>query len=184
MSTFISGTRLLSRRVLAIEIVGTLFIIFVGSAFHFTYEFSGNNAVVGSFSAVNESVWEHLKLAFWPTLLWLLITMVPLRRTVNNFFAAKTAGAYFMVTFIPAVFYTYTAFMEGSLAIDIGSFIVAVMLGQIISCLLFKAKRFPTWTEKAAVAAVVVLAVAFVVFTFYPPHLPLFQDPVSGGYGI
>jgi hypothetical protein len=28
------------------------------------------------------------------------------------------------------------------------------------------------------------LAVAFGVFTFYPPHLGVFKDAVSGGYGI
>jgi hypothetical protein len=30
----------------------------------------------------------------------------------------------------------------------------------------------------------VALAVIYGVFTFYPPHLPLFLDPVGGGYGI
>jgi glycerol uptake facilitator-like aquaporin len=53
-----------SKKVLIYEIVGTLFIIFLGSALHFTYELSGKLAIVGAFSAVNESVWEHLKLAF------------------------------------------------------------------------------------------------------------------------
>jgi len=60
---------LTKRKVLVIEVIGTLFIIIQGSAFHFTYELSGNNPVVGSISAVNESVWEHLKLAFWPALI-------------------------------------------------------------------------------------------------------------------
>jgi hypothetical protein len=26
--------------------------------------------------------------------------------------------------------------------------------------------------------------VLFVLFTFYPPHIPLFKDSVSGQYGI
>lgn len=174
----------LSRRVLAFEIAGTLFIIFLGTAFHFTFDLSGGNVLVGSFSAVNESVWEHLKLAFWPSLLWMLITIAPLRRNVNNFFAAKAIGAFFMVVFIPAVFYLYTTVIGDNAAIDIGVFIVAVILGQIISYRLFKAHKFPAWTEKAAIAAMVLLAVAFVVFTFYPPHLSLFREPTDGHYGI
>jgi hypothetical protein len=28
------------------------------------------------------------------------------------------------------------------------------------------------------------LALAFIVFTFYPPHLPIFRDPITGKYGI
>jgi hypothetical protein len=30
----------------------------------------------------------------------------------------------------------------------------------------------------------VVLGISFTVFTFYPPQLPIFQDPISRGYGI
>ena len=38
-----------------------IFISVLGVLLHFTYEWSGDNAVVGLFSAVNESTWEHLK---------------------------------------------------------------------------------------------------------------------------
>lgn len=81
---------LTSKKVLIYEIIGTAFIIFLGSAFHFTYELSGRLAVVGAFSAVNESVWEHLKLAFWPSLIWLLIEYLPIKKLTNNFFESKT----------------------------------------------------------------------------------------------
>lgn len=43
-----------------------IFISVLGVLLHFTYEWSGDNAVVGLFSAVNESTWEHLKLLFFP----------------------------------------------------------------------------------------------------------------------
>lgn len=171
------------RNVLAVEIIGTLFIIVLGSAFHFTYELSGNNPVVGSISAVNESVWEHLKLVFWPSLIWMLIALYPLKNAVNNFFPAKAIGAYVMVIFIPAVFYTYTAFTESNLFVDIGSFIAAVIIGQIVSYRLYR-YRLPKIAETAAIIAMILLAIAFVVFTFYPPQLPIFQDSVTGLYGI
>jgi hypothetical protein len=167
------------------EIVGTLFIIFLGSALHFTFDLSGGNSAVALVSATNESVWEHLKLAFWPSLFWMLITIAPFRSKVNNFFAAKTAGATFMIIFIPVVFYTYTAFTGKSIfAVDISTFVVAIILGQIITNKLFKSKCVPTWTEKIGMPVMVVLAVAFLIFTFYPPHLGIFQDPVTGNYGI
>lgn len=81
---------LTSKKVLIYEIIGTAFIIFLGSAFHFTYELSGRLAVVGAFSAVNESVWEHLKLSFWPSLIWLFIEYLPIKKLTNNFFESKT----------------------------------------------------------------------------------------------
>jgi len=98
------------RKLLVLEITGTLFIVFLGTALHFTFDFSGRNPIVGSFSAVNESVWEHLKLPFWPALLWMLIEIYPLRKTVSNFFTAKAIGIKVMIVIIPAVFYAYTSF--------------------------------------------------------------------------
>ncbi|MCW4034154.1 MAG: DUF6512 family protein, partial [Candidatus Bathyarchaeota archaeon] len=68
--------------------------------------------------------------------------------------------------------------------IDITSFFVAVIVGQILSYKLLTYKPLSNSLEKIALVALVVLGIAFIVFTYYPPHLPPFQDPISGGYGI
>jgi hypothetical protein len=174
-----------TKRVATYEIVGMLFIIFLGSALHFTYELSGKLTVVATFSAMNESVWEHLKLAFWPSLIWMLIEYVPLKKQTNNFLIAKTLGTNLMVVIIPIIFYSYTSITGKSIfAIDITSFIVAVVVGQIVSYKLLKKNQLPRITDKVAIVMLIVLGIAFIVFTFYPPHLPIFQDPISRGYGI
>jgi hypothetical protein len=173
-----------SKKVLIYEVVGTLFIIFLGSAFHFTYELSGRVAVVGAFSAVNESVWEHLKLPFWPSMLWMLIEIFPLRKAVSNFFTAKSIGTIAMIVIIPAVFYAYTAFTQEILAVDIATFMIAVIVGQIISYRLFKKGNPSKRTEIIAIIVIFLLAIIFASFTFYPPHLSIFQDSNTGQYGI
>jgi exosortase/archaeosortase len=174
-----------SKKVLIYEIVGTAFIIFLGSAFHFTYELSGRLAIVGAFSAVNESVWEHLKLAFWPSLIWLLIEYLLAKKFTNNFLPSKTIGTCTMIAVIPIVYYSYTSITGGSIfAIDITTFIIAVVIGQIVSYTLFKKNQFSRNTDKIALALLIVLGIAFIAFTFYPPHLPIFQDPISRGYGV
>jgi hypothetical protein len=174
-----------SKNVLAMEIVGTIFIVFLGSALHFTYALSGNQPFVGFFSAVDEAVWEHLKLAFWPSLFWMLIELYPLRRTVSNFFAAKAIGTYVMVIFIPVVFYSYTAFTgESIFPVDITAFVVAVVIGQIVSYKLMRREKLSKFADRISIVALILLAVIFVVFTFYPPHLPIFQDPNTGQYGV
>ncbi len=174
-----------SKKVLVYEVVGTLFIIFLGSAFHFTYELSGRLAIVGAFSAVNESVWEHLKLAFWPSLIWLLIEYILVIKLTNNFLISKTLGTCTMIALIPIVFYSYTSITGGSIfAIDIATFIVAVIIGQIVSYTLFRKNQFARNVDRVALVILVALGIAFIVFTFYPPHLPVFQDPINSGYGI
>ena len=171
--------------ILRYELLGMLFISLLGGMLHFTFELSGYNPLVGAFSAVNESVWEHLKLGFWPALLWAIIEYRQIRKEANNFFLAKTVVPYAITAIIPAIFYSYTIFTgESIFVIDITSFIVAVIIGQYLSYRLLLHKQVSSNIEKLALAALLLLAIAFVVFTFYPPHLPPFQDPISGEYGI
>ena len=140
--------------------------------------------MVGVFSAVNESVWEHLKIAFWPALLDLILEYRYVSKNANNFFFAKTLGIYSIMVIIPVIFYSYTLFLEENLIIDIGSFIFAIVIGQLISYRLLISKKFAKIFELISIGALVILALAFVVFTFYPPQVDFFQDPNTGEYGI
>jgi hypothetical protein len=173
------------RTILKYELVGMVFIIVLGSLFHFTFELSGFNPVVGAFSAVNESVWEHLKLGFWPLIIYTTIEYWKIKDKTTNFFLAKAVAAYSIILVIPAIFYGYTSITcESILAIDILSFIIAVILAQFLSYKLLTYKQQPKNIELASLIALVALGALFVVFTFYPPRLPPFQDAISGEYGI
>jgi hypothetical protein len=171
--------------ILKLELVGVVFIVLVGSALHFTFELSGINPLVGVFSAVNESVWEHLKLSFWPALLYAVIEYRYLNRKTGSFFPAKTVGIYLMPLIIVSSFYLYRAFTEENLVLDILIFIVAVVIGQLASYKLMIWKKGASKVYTVfSIIALILLASLFVIFTFYPPRLPIFQDPISGGYGI
>jgi hypothetical protein len=173
------------KSVLVYELIGMAAIIILGSLLHFTFEWSGSQPVVGVFSAVNESVWEHMKLAFWPSLLFMLLEYALLKKRPSNFAVAKTSGVYLMVFIIPITFYSYTAFTgESVFLIDILTFIVAVIIGQLASYKVLTHKKLPRNLERFSLVALVILSLAFVLFTFYPPQLTIFQDPISGEYGI
>jgi hypothetical protein len=137
------------------------------------------------FSAVNESVWEHLKLAFWPVLLIMLIEYALLKKPTNNFALAKTVSVYLMVIIIPIVFYSYTTIIGKSvLIIDIFTFIVSVTIGQLSSYKLLTYRRLSENFNRISLIALILLGLAFVLFTFYPPQLSIFGDPNKGEYGI
>ncbi len=171
--------------ILRYELTGILFISILGGLLHFTYESSGYNPIVGAFSAINESVWEHLKLGFWPILLLTIIEYWSIKKQTNNFFLAKTASAYTIIFVIPAIFYSYTSITgESIFLIDILSFIIAVIIGQFLSYKILKYKQLPKVSKWVSLIALIVLVILFVVFTFYPPNLPPFQDPITGEYGI
>lgn len=163
------------------ELAGMVFVIVLGSLLHFTFEWSNSQPIAGLFSAVNESVWEHLKLAFWPALLFALIERPVVKKTVNNFAFAKTIGVCLMVLIIPIAFYSYTAVTgESIFVIDISSFVVAVVIGQLSSYKLLMYRELPANLNKLSLIALVLLGLAFAVFTFYPPQLPIFRDPLTG----
>lgn len=173
------------RTILNYELVGMVFIIILGSLFHFTFELSGFNPVVGAFSAVNESIWEHLKLGFWPLIIFSAVEYWKIKNKTNNFFLAKATAACTIILIIPVIFYSYTSITcEAILTIDIGSFFVAVVVGQFLSYKLLSFKEQSKTVELISIIVLAVLAVLFIVFTFYPPHLPPFQDGITGEYGI
>ena len=61
------------------QIIETVLIIILGIILHFLYEWSGKNKFVATFSAVNESTWEHLKLAFFPILIFGIVDFIFVR---------------------------------------------------------------------------------------------------------
>ncbi len=174
-----------TRSAAAWEGVGVLFILGVGYILHFLYGWSGDSPLVAPFAAVNESVWEHLKLAFWPAALWALLEHAPMRNRINNFGLAKAAGITVMLLLMLGLFYSYTAILgENVLFLDITTFVVAVCGGQYLSYRLLTGDERSPVLNLIAPFAIVVLAVLFVVFTYSPPEVGLFRDAITGGFGI
>jgi hypothetical protein len=176
------------RRIFRWEMWGILFIVLLGSFLHFTFELSGSWKPLGIISAVNESVWEHLKLPFWPALLFTLIEYCAFRRLKyvrSTFWLAKALGAYFMPVVIVVIFYSYTSFVEESLLpVDIATFVVAVIAGQFFSYYLLRFLNVPPSFKWIGLFMFLIGIILFAVFTFASPHLGIFQDPVGGGFGI
>ncbi|MCS7145359.1 MAG: DUF6512 family protein [Nitrososphaerota archaeon] len=167
------------------ELLGIPFIVFAGSLLHFTYQMSGGNPVVAVFSAVNESLWEHLKLAFWPATILAAAQYFRLRKAYPALLLGKTVGILSMPLIIVAGFYGYTLFIPHNLAADIGLFIASVIAGQAISYRIISKTggESPKAWHSATGLALVAMAALFAVFTFNPPQIELFRDPVTGGFG-
>ena len=74
----------------------TAFIIIgiLGSLSHFVYEWSGNNRFVGYFFAVNESTWEHLKLLFFPTVVYSVIEYFLVKNKIANYIPAAVISVF------------------------------------------------------------------------------------------
>ena len=169
--------------ILKFEIISTIFIMVVGTLLHFTFGWSNNNSLIGTFSAVNESTWEHLKLLFFPMLISTIIGYFYKGKVIPNYLCSKVIGIILSMSFVVIFFYTYTGIIGTNFAIvDIGSFFIAVALGQYVAYQ--KMKSQSSCNKLVPIIVLLVLYLSFVVFTFFPPHIALLKDPITGMFGI
>ena len=169
--------------ILIFEIISSIFIMILGTLLHFTFKWSNNNVIVGTFSAKNESTWEHFKLIFFPMLITLVIGYFYKEKNTSNYLCAKVLGIIVAIVFIITFFYTYTGIIGKNFAIvDITSFFIAVVLGQYVAYKKMKLKS--SCNKVIAIIILLVLYFCFLIFTFFPPHIALFKDPITGMFGI
>lgn len=165
------------------QIFSIIFTFILGSLLHFTYALSENNPIVAIFSSINESVWEHLKLLFFPMLLTIIIGCFYIGKEVPNFLCSKTIGILVSMVFMIIFFYTYTGILGRNIpAIDIASFFIATILGEFASYVLI-VNKFKC-NNVIAIIALVLIFVCFIIFTYFTPNIGIFKDPVTGQYGF
>lgn len=164
---------------------GFLFTAAAGTLLHFAYGWSGENPVVGAFSAVNESVWEHMKLLFVPLLVVAAAAAVFGGRC-RGYWTAKLTGALAGLLLIPMLYYGYTGALGIHVAwVDMAIFFVAAAAAFLLEGHLTERLPMRNGPLQAVAAAIfAALTVLFVWYTFAPPQLPVFLDPVTGTYGI
>jgi hypothetical protein len=179
----------MNKKLVAWEVGGFFFIGLIGAALHFTFELSNfEDMIVAFFSAVNESTWEHLKMVFWPGLVFMLIEYTYVKDMVSNFLIAKVAGLFLMPLVIAGGWYAYTPFTGRSVfPLDLALFYLAVLVGQVVSYVLITASPLARRFRTIAIGVLVVMLIMFSTFTFFPPRIFLFEHmdlDDTGQYGI
>ena len=166
------------------QIFASIFCLILGTILHFTYEWFNYNVIVGLFSTINESVWEHLKLLFYPMFFISIIGYFKIGRKLCNYWYAQMYGIVFALIFVVVFFYTYTGIIGRSFfLLDIASFIIGILLGEYIVYKMLKQKEMGK-LEALSIRTSIIILLCFLIFTIYPPILPLFEDPIYGTFGI
>ncbi len=154
-----------------------------GTLLHFLYDLTGGSALAAPFSGVNESTWEHMKLLFWPMLLFALVESLHFRGR-GDFFCIKLRGTVLGLSLIPVLFYTYNGAVGKSPDfLNIAIFFIAAALAY-----LYEAKQLSrpetSCSARLSLLLLLLFGALFLVFTWNPPQIGLFRDPLSGSYGI
>jgi len=116
------------------QIIETVLIILLGVILHFLYDWTSKNKFVATFSAVNESTWEHLKLAFFPILLFGIVDFIFVKPYANNVVFAATIALFSSITIITILFYAYLGVIGKNVdVINISIFVIAVIIAKYIA---------------------------------------------------
>ena len=155
-----------------------LFLVFlltsvIGTALHFLYDVLPT-PLTALISPVNESVWEHLKLLFWPMLagaFFLSRKKENKERFWSSFFIALLATPAFLLL----SFYGLKAVGIESTALDIGLYYVSMFFGYYFARWLFQKKK-PEKVGGFALMFLILYGASLVLFTFAAPDLPIFRE--------
>ena len=148
-----------------------------GAALHFLYD-AWPNPLTALVSPVNESVWEHLKLLFWPMLaagFWLSRGAKDRGALWSGVFAAELL----MPLFLLGAYYSLgSGFGVMSLALDIALYAAAMGFGFLAAYWISKSKKL----ENAAgwlLLPVILYGACLILFTFAAPPLAVFTPPAE-----
>ena len=155
-----------------------------GVLLHFLLQWTNESIVVAWFSAVNESTWEHMKLLFFPSFVFALIQNRYIGREYTDFWCIKLIGILSGVVLIPVLYYTINgAFGMVPDWVNIAFFFVAVAFSYFIETYFFKRDCINCKSSTKSLMILWMIALIFIIFTFIPPQIPLFEDPVTKTYG-
>lgn len=168
-----------------LEICGTLFVFICGALLHFLYDWTNASALGVLFGAVNESVWEHIKIFSMPYVVWSIIELAFSIPYFRQFVVAKVMGLYLLGILIISFFYLYTTITGAAiLIIDILSVFAWISISHLFSYKITTSDKDLRNLFPLCLGLLFLFVVMYFCFTAVPPHIDIFKDPVTGMYGI
>jgi hypothetical protein len=158
----------------------------IGSLLHFLFDWTRHNRFVAIFSAVNESYWEHIKIALWPVLLLQVLLFSLGGYLYLSFIPAATIALFSIPVSMVGLVFVYKWFTKRNILwLDISIFFVCIAIAQSIFVLVLEQLIPTTGTIVISGFFLSGLVVAFLLFTIRPPKEPdVFLDPTTRDYGL
>lgn len=148
--------------------------ILLGFLNHFLYQLSGGSAFAALFCPINESVWEHLKLLFFPILFVSAAEYLRYRSEAVRFFYYRFLAAIGAMGTTIILFYTYTGIIgRNFLIMDILIFMFSILAAFSMDAF-FRRKCIRRTSQTTTFSLWILVSLCYFVFTCFPPDIPLF----------
>ena len=157
------------------EILAFIIACILGVLFHFVYEWTGRQRFVGFWAPVNESVWEHLKLIFYPIALVSVAEYFLLGFHPVNYMCIKFRSILIGMSSVIVIFYTYTGIWGGIIEwANIAVYFIAMAIAYICSYKHLLHPETVSAKPQWCIIGFAAIAILFMIFSVYPPAIGLF----------
>ncbi len=164
--------------------VRSLILLGIFIILHYTYDFFPN-IVVQIFSGINESVFQHMKIAFYSYIILMIIEFLAFKKKITDntgflfsriFSAIFYPWIVFMVFFFTRVIYPWQMhFVVEIISAQVTVYVSALIIG-FIELDIMKIE-FGKRLKIILVILIILLIVEFTAFTFYLPWHDVLTDP-------
>lgn len=161
---------------------GILWTCIYGTIVHFTFAFFATTPILKAFIPINGSVWEQLKLLFWPILLYSCMIWILHGNLYVKFFYALAKGVSWGSIAIVVGVFTYSGILGSTYSIiNLLVFYCGVVIAFVkMYVTIQEAEKNAGEVEKTnrkelmGIVLIGIILLCFLVFTFFPPHLGMF----------
>ena len=165
-------------------VISIIFISIIGTISHYTYDMTNHNKVIGLFSAVNESTWEHIKIALTPTFIWSFIDGLKFGGN-QNYFLAKFISLIIIILLIPLLYYGYRfLFKKDIWQLNILIFYITIIISQIVFHKIVELEESYFILNYFSCIGIIIIFGGYMIHTIMPGNHFLFKDPITKKYGF
>ena len=159
-----------------------LYVSFLGSFLHFAYDMTNHLFIFSIIGAVNESVWEHLKLGIFPWFSWFLIRWY-FFSYINSFVGNLVAVMTFLLVILFIFYGALFIFKRHFLPLSIASFYIGVIFGSLAEYLI-KDYKFSEVQELFGLIGCLIIFLYGMISSYYPIKCFITIDSKHKMYGI
>ena len=165
-------------------IISIIVISVIGTVSHFSYDIFKQNKIVGLFGAVNESTWEHIKIALTATILWSVVDGY-FYGVNSNYFLAKLVSLITVIILMPVLYYGYKyLFNKDNFIVNILIFYIVIISSQYLFTYIINISSISYFFQYLSCLGTFVIFAFYMVLTLMPIKNFLFKDPITNKYGF
>jgi len=170
-------------KIIPILIISFFAVSLLGVLTHFWHKWFKTGVVLHVLSAINESVWEHMKLSFYPMVLVMVLQVLLTQIYYPGFWGCAAIVVLTATFLVPLLYYPVRKILGREVpAVSISLYFVCILLAFIVEYYLVMSS-FNAINDTLAWVLLLMTFIAFAYFTYFPPKLPIFKDSIYKKYG-